>query len=287
MTGRLLKGGDVVLLRGDLGAGKTHFAKGVAQGLEIRDPVCSPTFNLVLEYPVPPKSDTGSQHPDNESTVCGDVGETYHVNHPQLLRHFDLYRLDDTRQLESIDYFGLIEDERAVSLVEWGTKFVDGLPLDYLLVDITIPRNATPTAVGSPSGRTENLIDDLLDDSTNLRLARFTAHGGRSEQLLTHIATAFRNRAVLPKDDGSDDLTHIATAFLNRAVLPKDDGSDDLSRGDNANRGDDLNHSDATSRDDNANCGDDMNRNDNRSRNNAEGHDVSCAHFPTDTSRQP
>lgn len=104
----LLDAGDVLLLTGDLGAGKTQLAKGVARGLGVAEPVTSPTFNLLL------------------------------VHEGRLpLFHFDLYRLDVAEQLEDIDYWGTIEDE-GVSLVEWGDRFVEAMPADGVLVRLTI-----------------------------------------------------------------------------------------------------------------------------------------------------
>jgi tRNA threonylcarbamoyladenosine biosynthesis protein TsaE len=108
--GAVLHAGDVVLLTGDLGAGKTQFTKGIARTLGVREAITSPTFNLVLEY----------------STANGG-----------LLRHFDLYRLEDVEELADIDYFGLLEGE-AISVVEWGDKFSEALPLDYLLVTFAL-----------------------------------------------------------------------------------------------------------------------------------------------------
>jgi tRNA threonylcarbamoyladenosine biosynthesis protein TsaE len=104
--GRALRPGDVVLLTGDLGAGKTQFTKGIAQALGIEEAVTSPTFNLVCEY-------------DSVQGVT--------------LRHFDLYRLEDEAELDDIDYFGLLEGN-AICVVEWGDKFPNALPLGYLLV---------------------------------------------------------------------------------------------------------------------------------------------------------
>ena len=86
--------GDVILLVGDLGAGKTHFTQGVAASLGTPDVPTSPTFNLVCEY-------HGGRLP---------------------LYHFDLYRLEDASQLDDIDYWGITEGD-GVSLVEWGDKF--------------------------------------------------------------------------------------------------------------------------------------------------------------------
>ncbi|MDR2587471.1 MAG: tRNA (adenosine(37)-N6)-threonylcarbamoyltransferase complex ATPase subunit type 1 TsaE [Coriobacteriales bacterium] len=135
--GAVLRAGDVVLLTGDLGAGKTQFTKGIAHALGVREAVTSPTFNLILEY----------------DTANGGV-----------LRHFDLYRLEDADELGDIDYFGLIEGE-AISVVEWGDKFSEALPLDYLLVAFA------------------------LDEGDARRLS-LTAAGERGAQLLAEARTA-------------------------------------------------------------------------------------------------
>ena len=89
-----LRAGDVVVLEGDLGAGKTQFVQGVAAGLGIRDQVTSPTFNILLSYP--------------EGSLP--------------LYHFDLYRLEHPDELEDIGYFETIDGDGA-SFVEWGEKF--------------------------------------------------------------------------------------------------------------------------------------------------------------------
>jgi tRNA threonylcarbamoyladenosine biosynthesis protein TsaE len=102
-----LQPGDVVVLSGDLGAGKTQFVQGVARGLGISDAVTSPTFNILLEY---------------EGRLP--------------LYHFDLYRLEDPGQLEDIDFYGVVEGDGA-SLIEWGEKFPEEMPEDRLEVAIT------------------------------------------------------------------------------------------------------------------------------------------------------
>ena len=101
--------GDVVLLIGDLGAGKTHFTQGLAKGLEIEQVPTSPTFNIMCVY-------EGGRMP---------------------LYHFDLYRLEDPEELEDIDYFGVIESD-GVSLVEWGDRFEDAQPDECLILDFTV-----------------------------------------------------------------------------------------------------------------------------------------------------
>ena len=104
--GRVICPGDVIILIGELGAGKTQFAKGLAQGFGIKTPITSPTFNIMLAY----------------ESIDG-----------LRLNHIDLYRLDDATQLDDIDYFACLESD-AVSMVEWGDKFTDALPVDYLEV---------------------------------------------------------------------------------------------------------------------------------------------------------
>lgn len=92
----LLSPPKLVLLRGDLGAGKTTLVKGIAEGFQAakEDDVTSPTFTLVHEYGGP------------EATL-------YHV---------DLYRVDTPRQLETLGLDDLIA-ENSVLLIEWGDKF--------------------------------------------------------------------------------------------------------------------------------------------------------------------
>jgi tRNA threonylcarbamoyladenosine biosynthesis protein TsaE len=136
--GAILRAGDVVLLTGDLGAGKTLFTKGVARALGVAQAVTSPTFNIMIEY----------------ATAAGGC-----------LRHFDLYRLDDVDELDDIDYFGLLERD-AISVVEWGDRFSERMPLDYLLVAF-----------------------ELDDEDT--RTLRFNAAGARGARLLTDAKEAF------------------------------------------------------------------------------------------------
>ena len=87
----LVRAGDVVLLIGDLGAGKTAFTKFLAAALGVVEPVTSPTFTIMTEH------------------RAGD----------QLLLHLDAYRLDGPDALEDLGLFELLDDG-AIAVIEWG-----------------------------------------------------------------------------------------------------------------------------------------------------------------------
>jgi len=107
--------GQVIALRGDLGAGKTAFVQGLAAGLGVQARVTSPTFILVNEYLTP----AGSR-----------------------LIHVDTYRLGDTVDVASLEAatFGLEEtlsSDDAVVAIEWAERVADVLPSDHILVEFT------------------------------------------------------------------------------------------------------------------------------------------------------
>jgi len=105
-VGGLLRGGDVLALSGDLGAGKTVFAKGIARALGVRDAVVSPTFTVVREY-------TGTMR----------------------FVHVDVYRLDRVQELHDVGWDDTLDGE-SVALVEWADRVGPLLPVDRLEVRI-------------------------------------------------------------------------------------------------------------------------------------------------------
>ena len=142
--------GDVIVLTGDLGAGKTQFSKGFAAGLGVDDEVTSPTFTIMVEY-------VGDELP---------------------LLHFDLYRLENVEALEDIDYFGMLESG-AVCLVEWGDKFPEALPEDYLEVSFSIEAAGADKFVDAGSAQATG----------GLRRIEIAGHGPRA----TALESAFSN----------------------------------------------------------------------------------------------
>lgn len=139
--------GDVVVLAGDLGAGKTQFVKGVAAGLGVSAPVTSPTFNILLSY--------------EEGRIP--------------LFHLDLYRLDDSSELEDIDYYALIDgDAQGATFVEWAEKFPEDMPCDYLEISITTNSEGMRTICAHSFGaRARQLLFVWAKDPAS-RLMKFT-----------------------------------------------------------------------------------------------------------------
>ena len=137
--GRLLRAGDLVVLTGDLGAGKTTLTQGIAEGLGVRGPITSPTFVIARVHP---------------SLVGG----------PALV-HVDAYRLGGLAELDDLDLDTSIQD--SVTIVEWGHGLAEGLAEDR--VEVTLSgddeRRVTVTASG-PRWEDEEaraLLGDLVD----------------------------------------------------------------------------------------------------------------------------
>ncbi|HND34317.1 MAG TPA: tRNA (adenosine(37)-N6)-threonylcarbamoyltransferase complex ATPase subunit type 1 TsaE [Myxococcota bacterium] len=101
-----LRPGHLILLHGDLGAGKTCFTQGIAAGLGVDGPVQSPTFILIAEYPA-------ARVP---------------------LRHVDLYRLERTEEILALGLEERLDD--GVWVVEWAERFADSWPADRLEVEL-------------------------------------------------------------------------------------------------------------------------------------------------------
>jgi len=115
--GELLQGGDLILLEGQLGTGKTTFTQGLALGLNITANVNSPTFTLLKEY-------AGQPRPVG-------AGVPARVGPP--LYHFDLYRLDDPAEIFDLgfeDYFY----GNGVCIVEWADRADLYWPADHLRI---------------------------------------------------------------------------------------------------------------------------------------------------------
>lgn len=125
----MARDGDLLVLVGDLGAGKTHFTQGFARALGVTEPVTSPTFTLANRYE-------------------GDL----------VINHLDAYRIEQFGDAEDLAIPELLED--GVTLIEWGNNILPALPPDLLEIRILLgegddDRRLELTAVGP--GWTERL----------------------------------------------------------------------------------------------------------------------------------
>ena len=105
--GAIIPAGTILAYRGDLGAGKTAFTRGLARGLGYTEPVTSPTYTIVNEY-------LGGRLP---------------------LFHFDMYRLADSDELFEIGWEDYLE-RGGVCAVEWSENVKDALPSNHIVVSI-------------------------------------------------------------------------------------------------------------------------------------------------------
>jgi tRNA threonylcarbamoyladenosine biosynthesis protein TsaE len=111
VVARACRPGDVLLLVGDLGSGKTTFAQGFGAGLGVTEPVTSPTFTLVRQYPL------GGDGP------------------MRTLLHADVWRLEHLHEIVDLG-LGELVDDGAVALVEWGDAAEPVLGADALIVEL-------------------------------------------------------------------------------------------------------------------------------------------------------
>jgi tRNA threonylcarbamoyladenosine biosynthesis protein TsaE len=124
----VLRPGDLVLLTGRLGAGKTTFTRGIGEGLGVRGPVTSPTFVLARTHPNP-------------------------AGGPPLV-HVDAYRLTSAVELDDLD----IDFRRSVVVMEWGAGLVEGLADSWLDIRIERPEGAQPAGM-APTEEGEDLVE--------------------------------------------------------------------------------------------------------------------------------
>lgn len=103
-------GGGIIALSGDLGAGKTTFAQGFAEGLEIQDKIISPTFLIIRQYSIPKKKN--------------------------FFYHIDLYRLENI-DLKNSELEEILQDPSNIVLIEWAEKISKHLPAGSKMINLT------------------------------------------------------------------------------------------------------------------------------------------------------
>jgi tRNA threonylcarbamoyl adenosine modification protein YjeE len=136
----VLRAGDLVILSGPLGAGKTTLTRGIGEGLDVRGPVTSPTFVLARTHP----------------SLSGGAP----------LVHVDAYRLSSALELDDLD----IDFARSVVVVEWGAGMLDGVAESWLEVAIERPTGAAETTPAEA---------DAVDETDEPRTVTLTGFGPR------------------------------------------------------------------------------------------------------------
>lgn len=111
----------VLALNGDLGAGKTTFTQALAQALGITDPLASPTFTLVNEYP--------------------------HKN--GIFVHADLYRLTEKQEIYHLGLTDYFDQPSTITVVEWAERFPDLFPKDTIWITLTLHNDTRVATVRS------------------------------------------------------------------------------------------------------------------------------------------
>ena len=130
--GHLLQKDDVLILSGELGAGKTTFTKGLAKGLDIRQMIKSPTYTIVREY---------------EGRLP--------------LYHLDVYRIGDDP--DSIDLDDFLFGE-GVTVIEWGELLGENLPEDYLKLILLKKEDGRELVFEAQGTRAQELLEGLQND---------------------------------------------------------------------------------------------------------------------------
>lgn len=152
--GRMLHAGDLVILTGGLGAGKTTLTQGIAQGLGVRGPITSPTFVISRVHP----------------SLCGG---------PALV-HVDAYRLGGLAELDDLDLDADLD--RSVTVVEWGHGLAEDLASDSL--EVTLEGESARTATALARGerwedeQARAMLASLAGPVEDGRVER-VEHGGR------------------------------------------------------------------------------------------------------------
>jgi len=131
--GKILKGGDIVCLIGDLGAGKTTLSQSIAKGLDVYDYVTSPTFTLVNEYK--------GRYP---------------------VYHFDVYRIGDVDEMYDLGYEEYVYSN-GVIIIEWANLIEEILPKERLIIDLKRGKNADNREMNiyGEGKRYEEIIEEL------------------------------------------------------------------------------------------------------------------------------
>lgn len=174
--GRILAAGDLVMLSGGLGAGKTTLTQGIGVGMGVRGRVASPTFIVARVHP----------------SLRGG---------PDLI-HADAYRITDLNDLETLDLDSSLDE--SVTVVEWGDGKTEAMSADRLVIEVRRASGGQATRVG-------NAIDlEHMDDGHRRIILR--AHGHRWDGVLDALVAAHGGTRIDEAQVASSDTDPAAPA---------------------------------------------------------------------------
>ena len=123
--GQRLRGGETIELLGDIGAGKTTLTRGIARGLDITDPITSPSFTISCNY-----------NARDDLQLC----------------HYDFYRLDDAG-IMTMELSETTADPHNIVIIEWADSVRDVLPTEHITIQINYqPNSGREVEIIAPSG---------------------------------------------------------------------------------------------------------------------------------------
>lgn len=137
--GELVEEGQLILLAGNLGAGKTVITKGICAGLDVLEDVTSPTFNLINEYE-------------------GDL----------IVYHMDLYRLEKEEELYDLAFEDYLESEGVV-IIEWPDLAYDLLPPDFIYIKINSISEEKREITLEAEGDKSTILLERLEENVDIR----------------------------------------------------------------------------------------------------------------------
>lgn len=131
--GGLVRGGETIMLIGDIGAGKTTFTKGLARAMGISEDVQSPTFT---------------------------ISRVYETSDSRVLAHYDFYRLNDPGIMRA-ELAEAVHDPQTVTVIEWGEVVADAISNNTLSVIITPTSEDSRKVTLSAGGTATRIMEEL------------------------------------------------------------------------------------------------------------------------------
>lgn len=140
LLAKKLSPGDILVLKGPLGAGKTTFTKETCHYLKIQEEVTSPSFTLINKY-----------------------------NGPSTIYHLDFYRLSDHFEVNNLDLEEIFSSGKNIIFIEWADNFLSLIPQEHLLINFKITDHLNRTISFKASGKRYKKLLKELGDSAPFR----------------------------------------------------------------------------------------------------------------------